>query len=108
MTAEGALCLALLALGVGAALLGCAGVLMMGRALDRLHYTGPASTVAPAAIALAILVREGISTEGVKTILVAALLLAQGPVLTHATARALVARRLDRLRAPRGRGEAPR
>jgi multisubunit Na+/H+ antiporter MnhG subunit len=104
VTARDVFVIALLAIGVGAALLGCAGVFAMRRPLDRLHYTGPASTVAPVALALAVLLREGASIAGVKTILVAALLLAQGPVLTHATARALVARRHDRMIAARRAG----
>jgi multicomponent Na+:H+ antiporter subunit G len=78
----------LLGLGVAAALLSCVGVLVMRDALDRLHFTAPASTVSPVLFALAVLVEEPLSSAGVKAVLVAALIIVTTPVLTHATARA--------------------
>jgi multicomponent Na+:H+ antiporter subunit G len=78
----------LLGLGVAAALLSCVGVLVMRNALDRLHFTAPASTVSPVLFALAVLVEEPLSSAGVKAVLVAALIIITTPVLTHATARA--------------------
>jgi multicomponent Na+:H+ antiporter subunit G len=78
----------LLGLGVAATLLSCVGVLVMGDALDRLHFTAPASTVSPVLFALAVLVEEPLSSAGVKAVLVAVLIVVTTPVLTHATARA--------------------
>ena len=65
------------------------GVLLARDPYDRLHFTGPASTVAPAAFALAVLLDEGpISQAGVKSILTALALVVLNGVLVHATARA--------------------
>jgi multicomponent Na+:H+ antiporter subunit G len=79
---------ALLVVGVAAALLSCLGVLVMGNAYDRLHYTAPAATLAPALLAAAIVLEEGLSAVAVKALLVAVVLVATNPVLSHATARA--------------------
>ena len=78
----------LLALGVAAALLSCAGVLLMRDALDRLHFTAPASTITPVLFAAAVLVEEPLSSAAVKAIVVALVVIVTTPVLTHATARA--------------------
>jgi multicomponent Na+:H+ antiporter subunit G len=79
---------ALLTLGVATALLSCAGVLLMHDALDRLHFTAPASTISPVLFAVAVLVEEPLSSAGVKAVIVALVILVTTPVLTHATARA--------------------
>ena len=79
---------ALLVVGVGVTLVSCLGVLAMRDAYDRLHFTAPATTIAPLAIAAAIVVEERLSAAGIKALLVALLLLVTNPVLTHATARA--------------------
>jgi multicomponent Na+:H+ antiporter subunit G len=66
----------------------CVGVLVMPLALARLHYV----SVAPLGVVLvvaAVLVREGASLISVKAICVGIFLVATGPVLTHATARAI-------------------
>jgi monovalent cation/proton antiporter MnhG/PhaG subunit len=78
----------LLVVGVGSVLLSCLGVLVMRDALDRLHFTAPASTIAPVALAVAVLVEEPLSSAGIKAVLVALLILVTTPALTHATARA--------------------
>jgi multicomponent Na+:H+ antiporter subunit G len=78
----------LLGVGVSTALMSCLGVLLMRDALDRLHFTAPASTVCPVVFAAAVLVEEPLSSAGVKAVLVALLVLVTTPVLTHATARA--------------------
>jgi len=80
---------ALLALGVASVLLSTLGVLVMRDALDRLHFTGPAATIAPISFAVAVLVEEPLSSAGIKSVLVAVLVAATTPVLSHATARAL-------------------
>jgi len=78
----------LLTVGVASVMLSCAGVLVMGNAFDRLHFTAPAATIAPALVAAAVLVEEPLSSAGVKAVLVALLLVVTTPVLSHATARA--------------------
>ena len=65
------------------------GVLLARNPYDRLHFTGPASTVAPVAFALAVIVDEGPVTQaGVKSVLTALALVVLNGVLVHATARA--------------------
>ena len=79
---------ALLVVGVGVTLFSCLGVLAMRDVYDRLHYTAPATAVAPVAIAAAVILEERLSAAGVKALLVALVLLVTNPVLSHATARA--------------------
>jgi monovalent cation/proton antiporter MnhG/PhaG subunit len=78
----------LLALGVGSALLSALGLLATRDAYDQLHFTGPATVIGPVAIAAAVLVEEPLSSAGIKSVLVAFVMLTTGPVLIHATARA--------------------
>jgi multicomponent Na+:H+ antiporter subunit G len=79
----------LLAVGVLAALLSCVGMVAVRDTYDRLHFAGPANTIAPVAIAAAIVVRAGFGVAGVKAIAVAAVLVSTSAALTHATARAV-------------------
>ena len=88
MSAAEAAVAALLVLGVAATWLSCLGVLLMGDPYDRLHYTAPASALAPVLIAAAVVVEEGLSAAGVKALLIALVLVGTSPVLGHATARA--------------------
>lgn len=74
--------------GVALQVLACLGVVLMRDALDRLHYTG-ASSLGIACLCAAVVVHEGLSAIGVKAILLAAFMLVSGPVLVHATARAI-------------------
>ena len=85
----------LLVLGVAIELACCVGVLVMGDAYDKLHYLGPATTLGPVCIAGAVVAREALGQAGVKSILTAALLVVAGPVLAHATARAMSIRQRD-------------
>jgi monovalent cation/proton antiporter MnhG/PhaG subunit len=78
----------LLALGVGSALLGAVGLLASRNPYDQLHFTGPATVIGPVALAAAVLVEEPFSSAGIKAVLVALVMLATGPVLIQATARA--------------------
>jgi monovalent cation/proton antiporter MnhG/PhaG subunit len=78
---------ALLILGAGLGVVCAVGVLAMRDPFDRLHYTSPAS-LAAAAVAAAIVVRESFSLIGNKAILLAFLFLVTSPVLVHVTARA--------------------
>ena len=79
---------ALLVLGVLSVLLSCVGVVVMRTALDRLHFTAPAGTIAPVLFAVAVLVEEPLSSAGVKAVIVAVLIVVTTPSLSHATARA--------------------
>ena len=88
MSPRGVLVAALLVVGVGVTLASCVGVLVMRNAYDRLHYNAPATTIAPLAIAAAVVLEERLSAAGIKALLVALALLVTNPVLTHATARA--------------------
>ena len=77
-------------LGVGTAgiVLSCAGLLSGREALDRLHFTAPAATIAPACFVVAVLIEEPLSSAAVKAVLVALVLFVTEPVLSHAIARA--------------------
>ncbi|HEY6693949.1 MAG TPA: monovalent cation/H(+) antiporter subunit G [Solirubrobacteraceae bacterium] len=93
MSAGGVVVWALLAVGVAAQLAGVVGVVVASDVYDRLHFTGPASIFGPSCLALAIVIDEGpLSQAGLKSMLVALLLLALSPVLVHATARAAYVR----------------
>jgi multicomponent Na+:H+ antiporter subunit G len=79
---------ALVIAGVAVLVFACVGVLVMPKALARLHYV----SVAPLGVVLvvvAVLVRDGASLISVKAICVGVFLVATGPLLSHATARAL-------------------
>lgn len=83
----------LLAIGVVAQLIAVLGVLIAADVFDRLHFTGPASIFGPFCLALAIVIDEGpLSQAGLKSMLVALLLLALSPVLARHRARGVRAR----------------
>ncbi len=67
----------------------CFGMTRMGSAAARLHYLGPASFLAPPLVAAAVLVQEGLSQAGVKAILIAIILVVEGPILAHILGRAV-------------------
>ena len=75
-------------IGVAVQLLSCLGVVLMRDALDRLHYVAAAAVGVPCLCA-AVIVAEGPSLIGLKAALTGAFLLVSGPVLAHATARAI-------------------
>ena len=83
-----ALVAVLLVVAVLAVLISCLGMLVMRDALDQLHFTAPAATIAPVAVAVAVLLEEPLSSAGIKSVIVAVLLIITTPVLSHATARA--------------------
>ena len=78
----------LLAIGVASALMGSLGILATRNPYDQLHFTGPATVIGPVAIAAAVLVEEPLSSAGIKAVLIALIMVATGPILLHATARA--------------------
>jgi multisubunit Na+/H+ antiporter MnhG subunit len=72
----------------------CIGILVMRTPLQRLHYVGPATMVCPVLVALAVAVSKNpLSGAGLKALFIAALLVVFGPVISHATGRAALARR---------------
>jgi multicomponent Na+:H+ antiporter subunit G len=92
---------ALLVVGVAFQLIAVVGVLVAADVYDRLHFIGPGSILGPSALALAIVLEEGpFSQAGLKSILVALLLLGLSPVLVHATARAAYVRERGSLALP--------
>lgn len=77
----------LLAAGVGIQVMAALGVFAMSTTYDRLHYVG-AAPFGALLVALAVLVRDSFSLIADKALLVSLFLLATGPIMTHATARA--------------------
>jgi multisubunit Na+/H+ antiporter MnhG subunit len=67
----------------------CLGLLLMRSPLARLHYLGPVSLLAPLFVAAAVLTEEGLGQAGLKALMVAVMLLVQGPVMAHILGRAM-------------------
>jgi multicomponent Na+:H+ antiporter subunit G len=86
----------LLAIGVASALMGALGLVLARDPYDQLHFTGPATVIGPVALAAAVLVEEPLSSAGIKAVLIALIMVATGPVLLHATARAARVREHER------------
>src|SRR5437764_4186605 len=84
----------LLAAGVAAELVCCLGVAVMRDVYDRLHYASAGTSVGPFLVLAALLVREGLASQGLEAIAVVALLFLANPLVVHATGRA--ARRVYR------------
>ncbi len=68
------------------------GVAIMPTAYDKLHYIAPAGLLGGAAVLIAMLVHSGFTTETGKVFLIVLLLWLSNPVLTYATARAIITR----------------
>jgi multisubunit Na+/H+ antiporter MnhG subunit len=80
---------ALVAAAAALEVLACAGLVLMRTALDRLHYASLGSSLPALLVAAAILAQEGLDPRFVNAALVALALAGLGPVLAHATARAV-------------------
>lgn len=78
----------LLIVGCAIELISCLGMLAMDDVYDRLHFVGPAAVVGPVVLAAAVVVKEANAEAGIKAMLIAAIFLITGPILTHATGRA--------------------
>ncbi len=65
------------------------GVLVMRDAYQKLHFVTPAALVAPALVALAILVQVGVFENTGETFLALLFMVIAGPFLSHATIRAI-------------------
>jgi monovalent cation/proton antiporter MnhG/PhaG subunit len=72
-------------------ILGAVGMAAMRGAAARLHFLSAVSLVAPPLMTAAVLCESGLSQAGVKTILIALVLLVQGPVVAHVLGRAIYA-----------------
>lgn len=78
----------LLALAVLTVAASAVGVAVSQNAYARLHYVTPAAVVAPALVALAVFVTEGLDQNTGETVLALVFLVAAAPFLSHATIRA--------------------
>ncbi|HZE02008.1 MAG TPA: monovalent cation/H(+) antiporter subunit G [Pseudonocardiaceae bacterium] len=78
----------LLGLAVAVVLISSLGVLVMRDVYQKLHFVTPVSLIAPALVAVAVLVQQGYSENTVETWLALLFLFVAGPFLTHATIRA--------------------
>ena len=107
MSASHWIAYALMTAGAAVVLVCCLGIAVARTPEDRMHYTGPATTLGALLICGAVLVQESFSQGGIKAIIVGATLVATSPVLLHVTARAGRVRELGRWEAlPREREEA--
>jgi multicomponent Na+:H+ antiporter subunit G len=71
---------------------------------QKLHFVTPISLIAPALVAVAVLVQQGFSENTVETWLALLFLIVAGPFLTHATIRAARIRETGDWRLRRGDG----
>jgi multisubunit Na+/H+ antiporter MnhG subunit len=84
----------LLGLGLLSTAVSCAGLLLARQAAIRMHYLAAATMVGGPLIGLAVVIEMGIfSAGGVQAILAVLLLLAQGPLTSHALGRLVYMRR---------------
>lgn len=99
MSVADAVVAVLVGLAVLVGVLSCVGVLVARDPYDSLHYTAPASVLSPVLLAAAVVIEEGIGSQaGIKSIVVALLLIVLNTVLVHATARAARIRAAGRWR----------
>jgi monovalent cation/proton antiporter MnhG/PhaG subunit len=88
MNARGVAVDGLLALGVGAEIVCALGVLTAKTVFDRLHFLSATTSVGAPAIATAVVLAHPTSSDALTALLVGLALVASGPLLTHAIARA--------------------
>jgi multisubunit Na+/H+ antiporter MnhG subunit len=65
------------------------GVLVMRDAYQKLHFAAPAALVAPALVALAVMVQHGVYEMTGESFLALLFMIVAGPFLSHATVRAI-------------------
>lgn len=92
----------LLCVAVAAQLISAAGLLLSRTAADRLHYASAGYTVGPFCVLAAILIRQRLSSAGLDAIAAVGLLLLTGPLVVHATGRAIRRREPGRFGARAG------
>ena len=78
----------LLGLAAATVLASALGILVMRDVYRKLHFVTPAALVAPALVALAVFVQEGLDENTGETLLALLFVVIAGPYLTHATIRA--------------------
>jgi multicomponent Na+:H+ antiporter subunit G len=76
------------------------GIAVMPDAYAKLHFVTPATVVAPALVALAVLVSAGLSENAGESVLALVFLAVAGPFLSHATIRAIRVREMGDWRQP--------
>ena len=96
----------LLGLAVVIVLGASVGVLVMRDAYQKLHFVTPAALVAPALVALAVMVQHGVYEMTGESFLALLFLVISGPYLSHATIRAIRVREKGDWR-PQRSGRAP-
>jgi monovalent cation/proton antiporter MnhG/PhaG subunit len=90
----------LLGLAVLIVLASSIGILVMRDVYQKLHFVTPVSLVAPALVAVAVLIQSGWSIRSTQTWLALLLVVIAGPVLSHATVRAARIRETGDWRGP--------
>jgi multisubunit Na+/H+ antiporter MnhG subunit len=96
----------LLGLAVLIVIASAVGVLVMRDAYSKLHFVTPAALVAPALVALAVLVQAGVFENTGESFLALFFMIIAGPFVSHATIRAIRVREKGDWRPQRG-GRAP-
>ena len=79
----------LLGLAVLIVIVSAVGVLVMRDAYQKLHFVTPAALVAPALVALAVLVQHGVYEMTGEAFLALFFMIVAGPFVSHATMRAV-------------------
>ncbi len=82
-------------MGLGVVCLSCLAMASLTDPIDRLHVVTPASTLGVAATCAAVVVRDGLNASGTAAILLAAVIAASSPLVSHACARSIAVRRHD-------------
>ena len=82
------------------------GVLLMRDAYQKLHFVTPAALIAPALVALALMVQHGVYEMTGEAFLALFFMIIAGPFVSHATMRAIRVREKGDWRPQRG-GKAP-
>ncbi|MHB1929647.1 MAG: cation:proton antiporter [Acidimicrobiales bacterium] len=106
VTVQAVLVYVLLALAVLLTAASSLGVVVMRDPLQKLHYVTPAALAAPILVALAVTVHEGWDEATTETWLTVLFMATTGPVLAHATARAIRIRQCGDWRRTDDPGEA--
>ena len=85
----------LLVIGFLSFIITAIGLLIDRDVYNRVQYTYPGSTVGVVSITAALLIHEGFSQAGMKSVFIGLILFWTNPILSHATARAARIRRKD-------------
>ncbi|MGH9070822.1 MAG: monovalent cation/H(+) antiporter subunit G [Acidimicrobiales bacterium] len=83
----------LLVAGLAVVVASCAGVALIDEPMAKVHLVAPAALLGTTGICAAIVVRSGLSSEGLAAILVAVIIAGTSPFTSHAIARCILVRR---------------